>query len=199
LEELLNKLELPKYNKNIAKLFSYVRAYSDSSWRKEYINKINGLLELLQPKDSANDAYDLLYPKYKHFEAINDYVYCNFNLIFETINPYNNTEWFLTEKTFKGLFFGKPFLLIAPYPTLNFLKERGFFILNFEFKETIQSSVDVQSSIQNFVNWINSTNDEEIETKYNEFLEKSKNNRKVLSEYLNDYSQSEKIFETLIN
>lgn len=199
LEDLLNKLEPPKYDKTIPKLFSYIRAYSDSSWRTEYINKINGLIELLTSKDSANDAYDLLYPKYKHFEAINDYLYCNFNLIFETINPYNNSEWFLTEKTFKGLFFGKPFLLIAPYSTLNFLREKGFFILNFEFNETIQSSVDVQNSIQNFVNWINSTNDKEIETKYNEFLEKSKNNRKVLFEYLNDYSQSEKIFQTLIN
>jgi late competence protein required for DNA uptake (superfamily II DNA/RNA helicase) len=59
--------------------------------------------------------------------------------------------------------------------------------------------VDVQNSIQYFVNWINSVSDEEIEIKYNQFLEKSKNNRKILFEYLNDYSQSEKIFQTLIN
>ena len=44
-----------------------------------------GLDEFLKKKDSANDGYDLLYPKYKHFEAINDYIYCTFNIIFETI------------------------------------------------------------------------------------------------------------------
>lgn len=199
LEGLLENIEIPKYNKDIPKLFSYVRAYSDSSWRKEFINKISGLNKLLTPKDSANDAYDLLYPKYKHFEAINDYLYCNFNLIFETINPYNASEWFLTEKTYKGLFFGKPFLLVTPYPALNFLKERGFYILNFEFLENIESGKDVEKSIQNFINWIQSANDNQIEIKYNEFLEKSKNNRKILFEYLNDYSQSEKIFQKLLN
>ena len=49
----------------------------------------------MELKNSANDAYDLLYPKYKHFEAINDYVYCNFNLIFETLYYFNNTETFI--------------------------------------------------------------------------------------------------------
>jgi len=199
LESLLENIDIPKYNRNLPKLFSYVRAHNDSSWRTEFIKDVNGFENLLSKKDSANDAYDLLYPKYKHFEAINDYLYCNFNLIFETINPYNANEWFLTEKTYKGLFFGKPFLLITPYPALNFLKDSGFFILNFEFIEKIESSLDMKNSIQNFIDWLNSANDYEIEVKYNEFLEKSKNNRKVLFEYLNDYSQSEKIFQNLIN
>jgi hypothetical protein len=199
LEGLLKNIEIPKYNKNISKIFSYVRAHANSSWRTEFIKNINGLNELLSPKDSANDAYDLLYPKYKHFEAINDYLYCNFNLIFDTINPYNNSEWFLTEKTYKGLFFGKPFFLITPFHALNYLKDRGFYLLNFEFKDNIQSGEDIKESIQNFINWINKSDESEIEKKYNEFLEKSKNNRKILFEYLNDYSQSEKIFQTLLN
>jgi len=199
LEGLLENIETPKYNKNLPKLFSYVRAHLDSTWRKEFINKINGLSELLSQKNSANDAYDLLYPKYKHIEAINDYTYCNFNLIFETINPYNNTEWFLTEKTYKGLFFSKPFILVTPSEALNYLKDKGFYLLNFEFKDSIQSGEDVVKSIQNFIDWLKSSNDLEIEIKYNEFLEKSKNNRKLLFEYLNDYSQSEKIFQNLLN
>lgn len=198
LEGLLNNIEVPKYNKELPKLFSYVRAHSDSSWRTEFIKKITGLNELLSKKDSANDGYDLLYPKYKHFEAINDYLYCNFNLIFETINPYNNGEWFLTEKTYKGLFFGKPFLLVTPFEALNTLKQMGFFILNFEFKEVIQSANDLDMSITNFVEWLKNASEIEIEEKYNQFLEKSLNNRKILFNYLNDYSQSEKILENLI-
>ena len=65
------------------------------------------------------DAYDLLYPKYKHFEAINDYLYCNYNLIFETLDYRNNSERFITEKTYKGLFFGKPIILAACSNKLN--------------------------------------------------------------------------------
>lgn len=198
IESLLLNLEIPKYNKKLPKLFSYVRAHQSSAWRTDFIKQINGLENLLSKKDSANDAYDLLYPKYKHFEAINDYLYCNFNLIFETINYKNVNEWFLNEKTYKGLFFGKPFLLVTPYPALNSLKDSGFFILNFEFIEKIETTDDVEKSIQNFIDWLNSADDLEIETKYNEFLEKSKNNRKVLFEYLNDYSQSEKIFQNLL-
>lgn len=199
LEGLLQNLKLPKYNSKIPKIFSYIRAYGPSSWRNEFINNVKGLEEFLQKKDSANDGYDLLYPKYKHFEAINDYIYCNFNIIFETINHYNSTEVFLTEKTFKGLFFGKPFLLIAPYNVLNFLKDNGYYILNFEFKETIENSYDVITSVQNFVDWLKNSDEKDIEKKYNEILEKSTNNRKVLFEYLNDYSQSEKIFTNLLN
>ncbi len=199
LEGLLKNIEIPKYNKNVSKLFSYVRAHANSSWRTDFIKEINGLELLLSKKDSANDAYDLLYPKYKHFEAINDYLYCNFNLVFETLNPANTTECFITEKTFKGLFFGKPFLLVTSEVILNYLKNRGYHLLNFEFKETITSYQDVKQSIKNFTDWIQSATEDEIEKKYNEFLNKSINNRKILFEYLNDYSQSEKIFTKLLN
>lgn len=196
LEELVSNMEVPKYNKNSPKLFSYVRAHNTSSWRSEFISKIQHLLE---PKDSANDAYDLLYPKYKHFEAINDYIYCNFNLIFETINYRNSDEAWLTEKTYKGLFFGKPFMLIAPVVILNFLKERGFFILNFEFIDEITESIDIKRSFDNFANWLETESEENIEIRYNEYLEKSLNNRVILSQYLNDYSQNEEYFKKLLN
>jgi len=199
LEEFINNIIIPKYNPNLPKLFSYVRAHGASSWRNEFMNNIHGISELLIKKDSAADAYDLLFPKYKHFETINDYLYCNFNLIFETINFANKDEFFLTEKTFKGLFFGKPFLLVAPYPILNYLKDNGYYILNFEFKEKIENTKDVNTSIQNAVDWLKNTNDSEIESNYNRFLENSKNNRKILFDYLTDYSKSEKIFKKLLN
>ncbi len=199
LESLLSNLELPKYDKSKPKLFSYIRAHRDSSWRTEFLESINGITNTMELKNSANDAYDLLYPKYKHFEAINDYVYCNFNLIFETLYYYNNTETFITEKTFKGLFFGKPIILVASMDILNYLKDKGFYLLNFEFIKSINNSDDVTTSIQNFIDWLNTETEEVIEKKYNEFLDKSKNNRKILFEYLNDYSQSETIFQKLLN
>jgi hypothetical protein len=199
LEELISNIPLPKYDIDKSKIFSYIRANKDSSWRKQFIDGIDGLSSLLHPKNSANDAYDLLYPKYKHFEAINDYLYCNFNLLFETIDYRNNIEYFITEKTFKGLFFGKPIILVAPYPILNFLKEKGFYIGNFEFMNEINSVDDMKQSIQNFTDWINITSINEIENKYNQMLELSINNRIVLFDYLNDYSKSEEIFQNLLN
>jgi hypothetical protein len=123
LESLLSNLELPKYDKTKPKLFSYIRANKTSSWRTQFLESINGITNTMETKNSANDAYDLLYPVYKHFEAINDYVYCNFNLIFETLYYYNNTETFITEKTFKGLFFNNPFYLVAPSDLISELSK----------------------------------------------------------------------------
>lgn len=198
LEELMGNIEIPKYDITKPKLFSYVRYRSGSEWRSQIIQSIDGMELLLNPKNSANDSYDLVYPKYKHFEAINDYLYCNFNLIFETIDYRNSKEFFLTEKTFKGLFFGKPFLLVAPFPVLNFLKSKGFNILNFEFMDSIETSEDVFNSVKCFVKWLNTETEAVIEAKYNELLDKSKQNRTILMDYLNNYEPNFDIFSNLL-
>lgn len=198
LEDLVNSIELPKYDTNKPKLFSYVRYRNSSNWRNEILKSIDGLETLLTPKNSANDSYDLVYPKYKHFEAINDYIYCNFNLIFETIDYRNSLEFFITEKTFKGLFFGKPFLLAAPVSMLNFLRDRGFHITNFEFVDKIENPNDVLQSIKLFTDWLKSATETEIENRYNELLEKSKKNKDVLMNYLNNYEHNFDIFKKLL-
>jgi hypothetical protein len=199
LEDLIKNIELPKYNVNKSKIFSYTRIGKNSSWRNDIINSINGLSDMMESKNSANDAYDLLYPKYKHFEAIHDYLYCNFNIVFETIDYRNNSEYFITEKTYKALFFGKPILLAAAPNMLNYLKNKGFYLINFDFMPNIDNSNDVVKSIDNFTKWINSTSDIDIENRYNSMLETSIKNRKLLLDYLNDYSESEQIFKKLLN
>ena len=142
---------------------------------------------------------DLLFPKLKHFEAINDYVYCNFNLIFETIDYHNNRECFITEKTYKGLFYGKPFFLITSVESINYLKNYGFYIANFDFIDSIHSPRDVMESVKNFTNWIKTASEDEIEIRYNQMLEKSINNRNLLMNYLDDYSLYENIFKKMLN
>jgi hypothetical protein len=196
IEDLMNNFNYPKYNRNLPKLFSYSRAYNSSSWRNEYILKLG---DDLTTKNSANDAYDLTYPKYKHFETIFDYTNCNINLIFETIYCGNNQEWFLTEKTYKGLFFGKPFYLLGPVKMLTYLKSMGFHLLNFEFGDKFESTMDLNENFDNFKNWIKTTSEDTIEEMYNIWLEKSQKNREVLFGHLNDYSQSEKIIKNLLN
>jgi hypothetical protein len=198
LEDLVKAMPLPKYDKSKPKLFSYIRAYQNSGWRTTILDDTPKIRKMLNPKDSANDAYDLVYPKHKHFEAIYDYLYCNYNLIFETLAYTNNGERFITEKTFKGLFFGKPILLVACYETLNELRDMGFYLLNFDFVENLYSAFDVQKSITLFAEWLDNASDDEIEEKYNQSLEKSIQNRHKLMEYLNDYSEMENIFKKLL-
>jgi hypothetical protein len=196
IEDLMDNFIYTKYNKNSPRLFSYSRAYNSSSWRNEYILKLG---ENLTPKNSANDAYDLTYPKYKHFETIFDYTNCNINLIFETINCGNTAEAFLTEKTYKGLFFAKPFYLLAPVNIISYLKSKGFYLLNFEFGNGFDSITDLNHNFNNFKNWVELATEEEFEKMYNIWLEKSQNNRKMLFDYLNDFSESEKIIKKLLN
>jgi hypothetical protein len=196
IEDLMHNFDYPKYNKEYPKLFSYSRAHNASSWRNEFIDKLS---EELTTKNSANDAYDLIYPKYKHFETIFDYTHCNINLIFETINYRNSLEAFLTEKTYKGLFFGKPFYLVAPVKMLKYLKDNGFHLINFEFGDKFDTSADLDDNFNKFKDWIKNTPENTIEEMYNSWLKKSQKNRKILFDYLNDYSQSEKIFIELLN
>lgn len=198
LEDLVNNMPLPKYDKSKPKLFSYSRTHGEYNWRNKILDWVGKSGKLLEPKDSANDAYDLAFPKYKHFEAINDYLYCNYNLILETIDYSNNHERFITEKTYKGLFFGKPILLATCYETLNELKDLGFYLLNFDFVENINTIYDVEKSIVLFSEWLAGASDDEIEEKYNQSLEKSIQNRHKLMSYLNDYSEMEKIFNKLL-
>lgn len=199
LEDLVSNIKLPKYDKSKPKLFAYVRAHNTGNWRVDILNNNPKICKMLNSKDSANDAYDLLYPKYKHFEAINDYLYCNYNLIFETLDYRNNSERFITEKTYKGLFFGKPIILVACSDTLNELKNMGFYLLNFDFVENIHNSEDVEKSINLFSEWLYNSSNEVIEERYNESLEKSIQNRYKLMEYLNDYSKMEATFNKLLN
>jgi len=56
----------------------------------------------------------------------------------------------------------------------------------------------MKQSIQNFTKWINSASTDEIESKYNQMLELSINNKKVLFDYLNDYSKIETMFQKLL-
>ena len=196
IENLVNSISLPKYDKNKSKVFTYSRANNTGSWRENFLSKFSNNIE---SKNSANDAYDLVYPKYKHFETIFDYTHCNINLIFETIDYRNNDEWFLTEKTFKGLFFAKPFYLVAPTKLISLLKKMGFYLINFEFGEKFETAKDLDNNFESFKNWIDSVSDDDIEKIYNNWLEKSKKNKELLFNYLNDYSQSETIFQKLLN
>jgi len=174
LTELVGNLTNKLYDKTQLPIFTYSKASNTSSWRKEILDKLHlKYPNKIQNGSSINDSYDLEFTKYKHFETINDYNYRNYSLIFETINNGNNEEYFITEKTFKGIFFGNPFYLIAP---TDLIKEvsKDFYLLNSEFE-----------NVDDFVGCNN------LEERFEEFQKKSEVNHCKLLEYIKDYKHTE--------
>jgi hypothetical protein len=162
-------------------IFTYAKATNQSSWRSDILVDLHKKFpNTIHNGISINDSYDLEFTKYKHFEAINDYSYRNYNLIFETIDCRNNAEYFVTEKTFKALFFNNPFYLVAPTDMINKLS-KDFYLLNSEF-----------SNLDSFVASKN------LEKDFDNYTDKSKNNLSKLLEYINDYSHIEH-FKKLLN
>ena len=181
LKDLIPNLKEKKYNPKELPIFTYSKAQLSSNWRSDILNDLhNKFPNKIYNGNSINDSYDLEFTKYKHFETINDYSHKNYNLIFETINPLNNMEYFATEKTFKGLFFNNPFYLVAPSEFIKNL-EKDFYLLN--------------SSFYNLDSFVGS---EKLEENYPIYAEKSKHNLSKLLDYIHDYSHV-KYFKQLLN
>lgn len=181
LKELMSNLKNRKYDTNHLSIFTYAKSSVDSNWRSEILTDLhNKFPNKIYSGISINDSYDLEYTKYKHFETINDYSYKNYNLIFETIDYRNSMEYFVTEKTFKGLFFNNPFYLVAPTDMVNELS-KDFYLLNSEF-----------DNLDSFVG------SEDLAEKFDYHMNKSKDNLSKLLEYINDYSHIE-LFKKLLN
>jgi hypothetical protein len=181
LTSLIPNLKNKSYDTNQLPIFTYSKATHDSSWRSEILNDLhNKFPNKIYNGNSINDSYDLEFTKYKHFETINDYSYRNYNLVFETINYRNNVEYFVTEKTFKALFFNTPFYLVAPTDMINQLS-KDFYLLN--------------SSFYNLDSFVGSEN---LKSDWPIYSENSKNNLSNLLNYIHDYSYTD-YFKQLLN
>ena len=181
LTSLVSNLENKSYDRNQLPIFTYAKTAKDSTWRSDILNDLHSKFpNKIYSGISINDSYDLEFTKYKHFETINDYSYRNYNLIFETIDYRNNMEYFVTEKTFKGLFFNNPFYLVAPTDMVNELS-KDFYLLN--------------SSFYNLDSFVGSEN---LAEDFDHYKNMSKNNLSKLLDYIHDYSYIEH-FKKLLN
>jgi hypothetical protein len=181
LTSLIPNLKNKSYDTNQLPIFTYSKATHDSSWRSEILNDLhNKFPNKIYNGSSINDSYDLEFTKYKHFETINDYSYRNYNLVFETINYRNNVEYFVTEKTFKALFFNTPFYLVAPTDMINELS-KDFYLLN--------------SSFYNLDSFVGSEN---LKSDWETYSKNSKNTLSNLLNYIHDYSYTD-YFKQLLN
>ncbi len=181
LNTLSDKIGQIEYDGTQLPIFTYSKASLGSSWRCDILNRLHEKFpNRIFNGSSINDSYDLEFTKYKHFETINDYSYRNYNLVFETIYYENDTEYFITEKTFKALFFGNPFFLVAP---IKLIKEvsKDFYLLNSEFE-----------NVDDFVGY------DKLESDFLHFKEKCKLNQNKIIEYVMDYSYTD-YFKKLLN
>ena len=181
LTSLMSNLKNKSYDTNQLPIFTYAKTAIDSTWRSDILNELHRKFpNKIYSGISINDSYDLEFTMYKHFETINDYSYRNYNLVFETIDYRNNVEYFLTEKTFKALFFNNPFYLAAPAEVVKILS-KDFYLLNSEF-----------SNLDSFVGSQN------LETDFENYSNKSKNNLTNLLNYINNYDYTNH-FKKLLN
>jgi hypothetical protein len=121
-----------------------------------------------------------------HISFYTDYTTCKFNLVFETFTELYDDVLFLTEKTCKALITNTPFYLNTNKVLVNELHDNRFYTLNKNFE-----------NYEKFVTFMEQCSDEEFENLYLETRELSKNNKKILEDYI--YSDKVKEINLLIN
>ena len=154
-------------------------------WRDEFLQKINNYLELKDqplvkkysqtiPTKIPQRILEFTFEgwQYNHVTNFMDFGTSVLNIIFET--EFNSNKWF-TEKTLKALLFSNctyP-ILYKNLEDLRWLKDNGYWLLNFEFidwdksYDEYHSKIEVEDSILKTLQYVNSI-EGSIENKFNE-------------------------------
>jgi hypothetical protein len=168
------------------KIFVYSKV-GDRWGRINAVNRIKNI-DRFYKKEFNEDDWFWYYTNYNqyHISFYTDYTTCKFNLIFETFDADFNDVLFASEKTCKGLMVNTPFYLHVADGIVNELHDDGFYTLNKNFE-----------NYEKFVTFMKNCSAEEFENLYLETKEKSKNNKKILEDYI--YSDKIKEINLLIN
>jgi hypothetical protein len=184
IERGYNTLYTP--NKNFAKKF-LMPIGAKRPWRDHVVNRLDPYLEdaywsyvrrgvTLPGEATATKKYNQRYFNPMWYDDT-----C-FGVVVESYNGQRlvpEVPVFVTEKTFKALFFNNPFYLVAPTDMINELS-KDFYLLNSEFfnLDSFVASKNLEKDFDNYTN-------------------KAKNNLPKLMEYINDYSHIEHFIKLL--
>jgi len=167
-----------------------VFVYSKTGDRWGRINAVNSIKDVdrFYKKEFNENDWFWYYTNYNqyHLSFYTDYTTCKFNLIYETFDADFNHALFASEKTLKGLISNTPFYLYVDKTIVNDIHNNGFYTLNKNFE-----------NYEKFVTFMKECSDEEFENLYLETKEKSKNNKKIVDEYI--YSDKINEINLLIN
>jgi hypothetical protein len=168
------------------KIFVYSKV-GDRWGRIKAVNQIKSIDRFYKKEFNEHDWfwYYTNYNQY-HVSFYTDYTTCKFNLIFETFDADFNHVLFASEKTCKGLITNTPFYLHVANDIINELHNSGFYTLNKNFE-----------NYEKFVTFMEQCSNEEFENLYLETKELSKNNKKILEDYI--YSDKVREINLLIN
>jgi hypothetical protein len=191
---LQNGIQTLHLNDKENKFFLYTKSKKDSQREK----LINLALETkkIKPKEFTEEEY--FWFKYNnqnnHMLFMFDYTLCKFNLVMETqplTKEPNNLSRFITEKTLKTLLVPTPSYLVLQEEVYNELKGFGFYFLNEEFGEYNFSNYE------KFCEFLKQSDDIILNNLYNKTIDKSKQNKIKLEEYI--YSDKIKELNLLLN
>lgn len=187
----VNPSHLDFQTPKLDKVFVYTKA-QDRVGRINSVKEFENIDRFYQKKFSKDDYFCFeVNRKANHFSNILDYNCCKFNLVLETLDFTYDMVYFLSEKTVKGLMYNTPFYVNANSLLINELKSKGYYVLNEEFDG------ENYKNYKNFCDFMRECSDEQFDELHNRAIEKTKNNRNILIEYI--YSDKVKEINLLIN
>lgn len=159
------------------------------SWRSYFSTKLNNTNKTTIKSFSEEDSFWMnMNNNLMHTPFMVDYNTYNFNFVFETQPPFDTTNTharFVTEKTLKALMVETPSYVLLQKETYNTLKSFGFHFLNDEFGEYNLENYE------KFVTFLNTCNDNQLQLLYINKLEKTKQNKIILENYIYSYKETE--------
>ncbi len=151
-------------------------------------------------KSYSNEDWFWYYQNYNyyHMPFYYDYNLCKFNLVMETQHPSQESSklnLFLSEKCLKALMVSTPAYVMLVPSVYKEMTEYGFYFLNSEFGTYNMDEVEMTENLKpypkkwnqnyhNFLNFIKTASDKELDDLFAKAFEKSKNNKVILEKYL---------------
>ena len=168
------------------KVFLYSKHAGKHTSRYDSIQKALDTGKIFE-KPYSNEDWFWYYQNYNyyHMPFYYDYNICKFNLVMETQHPTQiapNSNEFLSEKTLKALMVSTPSYINLQYPVYKELKDYGFYLLNEEFGDYM----NYNENYSNFLNFIKTASDSDIDNLFIKAFEKSKNNKVILEKYISE-------------
>jgi hypothetical protein len=186
-------LEL-KSNENEFKFFLYTKSKKESQ-REKLIEMAISSDKIKSKEFNEQDQFWFNQNNSTHHSSfLIDYTLCKFNLVMETqplTEQQNNLSRFITEKTLKTLLAPTPSYLVLQEDVYNKLKNFGFYFLNEEFGDYNFNNYE------KFCEFLKQSNDQILNDLYNRTIDKSKQNKIKLEDYI--YSDKTKELNLLLN
>jgi hypothetical protein len=154
--------------------------YSSHQFKNNNLKPVRSDLEKCIPPNTHNSASSADYNS-------NDYQQCGMEIVLETL--FDDTRWYLTEKTLRPIACGKPFVLMGTAGSLEYLKRYGFETfgdLIDESYDNIENSIDRMNAVIAEMTRITLLDQHNKQQLWQKLHERAQHNKNVFFEKLPD-------------